>query len=80
MIVKITRPRFIHSRCDSKNEYLWGLRHTIVWYRLDDKQRCMTEILLPVGPLRVASRWKKVHPTVPAINHRSTLDVYAQKS
>jgi len=24
--------------------------------------------------LRVASRWKKIHPTVPAINHRSTLD------
>jgi len=25
-------------------------------------------------PLRVPSRWKKIHPTVPAINHRSTLD------
>lgn len=30
MIGKIIRPRFIHSRCDTKNVYLRGSRHTIV--------------------------------------------------
>jgi len=77
--VKIPRPRFIYTvaviqKIDICAAVVSHYRIVSSGWQIEVYGRNF----IARWPLRVASRWRKIHPTVPAINHRSTLDAHSK--